>query len=191
MRNNLVGTPNQTAADTPQPNPSLTPEQFVEQLRVLRAQVIDVAPLTVGQRKLLRNQATLSGAVVQASINVIGASELITQAIGQPAGDVRQLVDESNRWTAAEDELRTMLNGIAGANLIRRQKIAVIAGHAYGLGRQLARDPENAVLVPHVAEVKRLRSLARRKKPAPQAPPAPPPTHVTPLTADAPETPKA
>jgi len=191
MRNNLVGTPNQTVADTPQPSPSLTPEQFVEQLRALRAQVADVAPLTAGQRRLLRHQADLPAAVVQASINVIGASELITQAVGQPAGEVRQLVDDSNRWTAAEDELRTMLNGIAGANLIRRQKIAVIAGHAYGLGRQLARDPENAVLVPHVAEVKRLRSIGRRKKPAPKAPPAPPPAHVTSPNPDTPETPKA
>src|ERR1700682_2093117 len=52
-------------------------------------------------------------------------------------------------------------------------------------------DPENAVLVPHVAEVKRLRSLARRKKHAPQAPPAPSPAPVTSLTAEAPETPKA
>jgi hypothetical protein len=42
---------------------------------------------------------------------------------------------------------------------------------AYLISQQLARDPNNAVLLPHVQEIKRIRGLARRKKkPAPQAP---------------------
>jgi hypothetical protein len=40
-----------------------------------------------------------------------------------------------------------MLNGVAGANLVRRQRIALIAGQAFNIGTQLARDPANAVLV--------------------------------------------
>jgi hypothetical protein len=32
-----------------------------------------------------------------------------------------------------------MLNGVAGANLIRRQRIAMIAGQAFNIGAQLAR----------------------------------------------------
>ncbi|HXA17250.1 MAG TPA: hypothetical protein VN380_09675 [Thermoanaerobaculia bacterium] len=89
---------------------------------------------------------------------------------------MRQLYDEANRWTAAEDELRSMLNGVAGANLIRRQRIAIVAG-AYSIGTQLARDPAHAVLVPHVLEVKRLKSFSRRKKaaPAPGTPQSPAP----------------
>ncbi len=66
-----------------------------------------------------------------------------------------------------------MLNGVAGANLIRRQRIALIAGQAFNIGTQLARDPANAVLVPHLQEVKRLKSVKRRKKAA-QAPGTPP-----------------
>ncbi|HEX7680765.1 MAG TPA: hypothetical protein VF713_21700 [Thermoanaerobaculia bacterium] len=99
------------------------------------------------------------------------------QAVGQPADVMRQLYDEANRWTAAEDELRSMLNGIAGANLIRRQHIALVAGRAYSIGTQLARDPAHAVLVPHVQEVKRLKSFNRRKKaaPAPGTPQSPAP----------------
>ena len=81
------------------------------------------------------------------------------------------MYDESNRWTAVEDELRTMLNGVAGANLIRRQRVVLIAAQAYNIGAQLARDPAYAVLVPHLQEIKRLRSFKRRKKAAP-APPA-------------------
>jgi hypothetical protein len=68
-------------------------------------------------------------------------------------------------------------NGVAGANLIRRQRVALIAGQAFNIGEQLARDPANAVLVPHLQEVKRLKSIKRRKKTAP-APGTPPP--VTP-----------
>jgi hypothetical protein len=38
-----------------------------------------------------------------------------------------------------------------------------VALQAYAIGQQLARDPENAGLVPHVLEVKRLKALRRRK----------------------------
>ena len=74
------------------------------------------------------------------------------------------MLDELARWRAAGDELRATLNGVDGANLVRRQKIAVIAGQAYLIASQLARVPENAELVPHVEAVKRLKALARRKK---------------------------
>ncbi|HXH38801.1 MAG TPA: hypothetical protein VNN08_09260, partial [Thermoanaerobaculia bacterium] len=135
-------------------------------------QMGEVTPLTTAQRKSLRRRAGTSNPILQASINVIGALPNVAQAVGQPADDVRQMYDEANRWTAVEDELRTMLNGVSSANLIRRQRIALIAGQAYNIGSQLARDPANAVLVPHVQEIKRLKSFSRRKKAA-QAPNTP------------------
>jgi hypothetical protein len=172
--------PNETngspAVDTPQPADMLTPEQVVDQLRTMRSRIAQVSPLTAEQRRILRLQGKLPEGVLQASINVIGASDNITSAVGQPAGEVRQMVDDSNRWTAVEDELRATLNGVAGANLVRRQKLALIAAQAYTIGKQLVRDPENAALVPHIAEVKRLRAIGRRKKqrtPQTPVPPAP------------------
>jgi len=164
-------------ADTPQTVPvsTLTPEAVVEALRTMRAEMGgDVTPLTVAQRKTLRDKTRMSNPVLQASINVIGALDNIAQAIGQPASDVRQMCDDANRWTAVEDELRSMLNGIASANLVRRQRITLIAAQAGTIGRQLVRDPANAILVPHVQELKRLKSFARRKKTA-QAPGTPQP----------------
>ena len=92
--------------------------------------------------------------------------------------DVRRLSDEANRWLVAEGELRAMLHGVAGANLVRRQRIALIAGQAFNIGTQLARDPANAVRVPHLEEVKRLKSIKRRKHPTP-APATPAPVPVT------------
>jgi hypothetical protein len=59
--------------------PPLTPEQFVEELRALRARIADVMPLTPAQRRLLRYQADLAEPVIHASINIIGASDLVTQ----------------------------------------------------------------------------------------------------------------
>lgn len=173
-------TPAAAAADVPQPAPMLAPEAVVEQLRAMRAQIGEVTPLTSAQKTLLRRRARTSNPVVQASINVIGALDGVSQAIGQPADDARKMVEEANRWTAVEDELRTMLSGVAGANLVRRQRIALMAAQAYGIGTQLARDPANAVLVPHVQEIKRLKSFARRKKApqAPASPPSPAPAHT-------------
>ena len=83
-----------------------------------------------------------------------------------------------------EDELRTMLNGIAGANLVRRQRIALITEQAYTIGSQLARDPAHAVLVPHVQEIKRLKSFSRRKKAAPAPNPPQSPAPGTPAPED-------
>ena len=80
-----------------------------------------------------------------------------------------------------------MLNGVAGANLIRRERIALIAGQAFNIGTQLARDPANAVLVPHLEEVKRLKSIKRRKHAAP-APPTPASPAPVPVTSKTPQT---
>jgi hypothetical protein len=167
------------AAEIPLMAPPLTPEAVVDGLRAMRAQIADVTPLTPQQRIALRNRAKTSNPVLQASINVIGALDNVSQALGQPASNVRQLYDEANRWTAVEDELRTMLSGVAGANLIRRQRVALLAAQAFTIGAQLARDPAHAVLVPHVQEIRRLKSFKRRKKAA-QAPgtPAPPEPQV-------------
>jgi hypothetical protein len=151
----------------------LAPEVVVEQLRVIRLQIGEVTPLTRAERQQLLRWAKTSNPVLQASINMIGAHDQLSQAVAQPADGVRRLYDEANRWTAVEDELRTMLEGVAGANLMRRERIALIAGQAYNIGTQLARDPANAVLRPHVEEIRRLKRSTRRRKAAePAAPPS-------------------
>lgn len=161
------------AAELPQALAMLEPEAVVEQLRAMRAQIGEVTPLTRSERRLLLRQAKTTNPVLQASINMIGAHDQVSLAVAQPADGVRRLYDEANRWTAVEDELRTLLEGVAGANLVRRQRIALIAGQAYNIGTQLARDPANAVLRPHVEEIRRLKRSTRRKKAgdATQSPP--------------------
>ena len=163
---------NTPGSSTPGPA-KLAPEAVIAQLRTIRSQIGDVEPLSKDQRSLVRRRIrTLAKPVVEASINVIGVLDNVSQAIGQPLGDVRQLQDESLRWEAVADEARAFLKGVEGANLIRRQRLAVIATQAYTIGVQLAKDPAKSVLVPHVEEVKRLKGASRRKR----ATPAPDPS---------------
>ena len=164
------------AAEVPQPAPQLAPEKVVEQLRTLRGQIGEVKSLTPQQRRGLTRKRT-PGHIVHASISVIGALDTVAQAIGQPADEVRQLVDELDRWTTVEDEMRAVLNGVSGANLVRRQRIEFLVAQAGVIGSRLALDPANEVLVSHVQEVKRLKRVSRRKKTAtpPETPPSPAP----------------
>jgi hypothetical protein len=181
MSTTVTNTPVASNPDTAK----LTPDEVIAQLRSMRSQIEEVAPLSKEQRKQLkqrlRNQPK---SVVEAAINVLGVLDNVSQAIGQPLDEVRQLQDDSIRWEAVADEVRAFLNGIEGANLNRRQQLALIAVQAYAIGTQLAKDPDKVVLVPHVEEVKRLKAVARRKKatPAPQTPaptPEPAPVPVT------------
>jgi hypothetical protein len=182
--------PNAPGTSTPDPA-KLPPEAVIEQLRIMQSQIEDVAQLSAAERKLVKKRLrSQTKPVVEASINVIGVLDNVSQAIGQPLDEVRQLQDDSLRWDAAAEAARAFVKGIEGANLNRRQRLALIGTQAYTIGSQLAKDPAKAALVPHVEEVKRLKAISRRKKtrqatqtPAPiPAPPTPVPAHDTSTT---------
>lgn len=176
--------PTAAAADTPQPPVKLTPEAILEQLRTMQSQMDEVTPLDKTQRKQLKRRTRRQpAAVVELSIGVISKSGTVAQAVGQPTDDVLQLQTDVGRWALVAAELRAFFQGVEGANLVRRERLAFIASQAFSFGSQLVRDPANADLVPQVEEIKRLKAVARRKKPAasPQSPsptPAPAPAPV-------------
>jgi hypothetical protein len=172
--------PTTPAAGTPQPNPQLTAEALVDQLRAIRTQLPENTPLTPKQRASMKKRLLTPDGVLQASINVIGVSDVVASAVGQPLDGVRSLQDESNRWTAVEDELKALLNSVSDANLVRKNRLALIAAQAYGVGTQLARNPVNVLVTPHVEEIKRLRKAASRKKPQPTTPENPAPAPQSP-----------
>jgi hypothetical protein len=179
MKSEVINnTINMNAAAEPQTAP--TPEQVIEQLRALRQTIADVRPLTVKERRALRARADVSNEIVQAQIGAIGASPAVGAALGHESEDVRVIGEEANRWLEVESEVKSLLAGIHGANLVRRQKLVLLSGQGYNIAAQLARDPEHAELVPHVEEVRRLKRLANRKKkssspgtPEPQPAPVP------------------
>jgi hypothetical protein len=176
MSNTVINT-----AVTPDPDPSrITAEGLIAELRNLRSRTNEVVPLPKEQRNLLKERLRkVSKTVVEASINVIGVLDILSEAIGQPLEEVRQLQDESLRWEAVADEVRAFLKSIESSNLMRHQRLAFVAAQAYTLGSQLAKDPAKAVLVPHVEEVKRLKAIARRKKTQTAPAPAPVPDPST------------
>jgi hypothetical protein len=176
---NSSTTPN-AAADTPQPQTPLTPDAAIEQIRSFRAQLPAVGTLTAKRRRALRNTSETSEPIVQASLNVIGVSDIVSAAIGLPLDDVRALQQAAILWKAVEDEVRSVLAGIAGANALRRQKLAELGQQAYAISSQVARVPANEVLVSHVEEIRRLKRIARRRKSSGTTPQQPAPAPSTP-----------
>ena len=142
----------------------LTPEAAIEQIRSFRAQIPAVAILNEEQRKLLRNTSQTAIPIVEASLNVIGVSDVVSSAVGRPLESVRTLQREAILWKAVEAEARSLVAGLAGANALRRDQLAVLGVNAYAVASQASRVPENEVLVSHVEEIRRLKKLARRKK---------------------------
>jgi hypothetical protein len=181
MSNNKVVQSQTLSAAETQPTVKLDPEALVEQIRLLRSQMEEVTPLTPAQRRTLRSQSrNQSDAMVAGSLSVLGALDSVALALGQQPEEVRQLQADWNRWAAVSGELRALLNGVDGANLVRRQRLALISAQAYSIGTQLVRDPANAVLVPHIQEMKRLKSFSSHKKRAQKAhAPTPNPAHDT------------
>jgi hypothetical protein len=162
----------QTAAD-PQPSPAaLTPEQLVEQIRALRSSIGALVSLTGVERERLRRATTrVSNDALQAQINIISGE--IETILDVDAAEVRRMVDEDNRWSAVEDEAKSLFDGLQGANLVRRHEIVLVASQASAIGSSLARSPKNVALASQVKEIRRIRRATLRKKPSQQQEPAP------------------
>jgi hypothetical protein len=157
------------------------PEQIVENLRLLRQHVPDFGPLPVPSAKSLRTTAAIPAELVLASINTVGASQHIAAAITTDAPTLLAEREDVARWSAVEDELRTMLEGVAAANLARRHRLGLAALQTYSIARQLVRKKEHADLLPHVENMRRANRFGRRRTPPqkvtpPQPAPVPVPT---------------
>src|ERR1051326_5803346 len=122
---------------TTQPAAPLSADAVIEQIRALRAQLPAVAALSVKERRALRSGATNSEPIVQSSLNVIGVSNNVASALGQPVENVRAMQQDAIVWKAVEEEARNFVAGIAGANAIRRQKLARLGAQAYLISSQL------------------------------------------------------
>lgn len=125
-----------------------------------------------------------------ASINAAGAAEAVQSALGRSDEELRQENDASVRWSAVENELRTLLANLTEMNTLRRQRVGLAALQTYSICQQLARDNAHASrLAPHIAEMRRLNKFGRGRK-AKLQPPTPAPTPApTPGPAPQPTTP--
>ena len=158
--------------------PLLTPEQVVEQLRAMQQQIPEFVQLPkTRDLQQLRRVANVDEAFTHEGISVVGASNVVQEAIGNTPEDLHHAEDEIARWAVVESELRAVLRGVIAANLVRRHRIGLAVLQAYNVSRQLVRQQEHAHLLPHVESMTRLRRFSRRrnKTVAPTQPPAPQP----------------
>jgi len=141
-----------------------TPEEVFQQLRAITEVLeADMTMLDSGTRKVLRDAARVPDEIVSRTIHVLGATEIMVQAIGMSGDQLQDLVKLSSRWSATESELRKLLAGVQGAKLARRHQIAKIVARVFLIAQQLAKDPAYGDLVTYVEEVKRIKSYDRRK----------------------------
>lgn len=144
-----------------------TPEQIVEQLRILRQHIPNFGPLTVTDAVLLRRAAHVHDDMLRAATNTVGASPFVSAAIGKDAEMLRNERMEVSRWSAVEDELKALYKGVAAANLARRHQLGLNALQTYFITRQLVRQREHADLLPHVAEMRRVNKFGAKRRPQP------------------------
>ena len=144
--------------------PQLTPDEFVARLHALMEQVPTPPLLTGAERKTAHNASRMSDEELTATAGMVWASDKVAQAVAKPGEDVRSIVADTYRWHPAEVELRSALRSMVDANLVRRKRATIIARQAYGIGIQLARDPENAEIAAHVEHIKRLKAAKGRRK---------------------------
>ena len=159
-------TPNAQPLADPTPAPTqVSPQAIVAQLRAIRETIPDYQQLPLADRRALQIVAKGNSTdFVQASINGVGASPVMQQALGQTPEELRQDTADAQSWSVVEDELRAMLEGVVAGNLVRFHRIGSSALAAYGLAKQLIRKPEHADLLPHVATMKKLNKFGSGKK---------------------------
>lgn len=152
----------------------LTPEELVQQLRTLRAQM-PPPPLPVKKIGATRLE-NVDPHFIQAAVNVVSASDAVSSAVGRTQEDLQQEIDTIARWTAAIDELRSLLREALTANAARRQRLGLAALQTYQISQQLTRDEKHDKLEAHVGEMKRTNRFgrARRSKAGQPATPQPP-----------------
>ena len=152
-----------------------TPEEIVEQLRILRQHIPDFGPLTVRDAAALRQAARVDDEMVRAATNTVGASTFVSGPIGKDASTLRLEREDVSRWSAVEDELQKMYKGVESSNLARRYRLGLSVLQAYAITRQLVRQKAHADLLPHFEEMRRVNKFKRKRAAQPADPPAPAP----------------
>jgi hypothetical protein len=165
------------SADPAPAAPATVQETLVAQLRAMRALIPDYTQLPTPEKKSLIVVAKGTDPdFVQASINSVGASTNVQQAIGQTPEQLRQDTADAQSWTVVEDEARALLNGITAGNLMRHYRIGKTALTTYAIATRLSQQEEHSDLLPHVATMKRLNRFGKKRVTKPATPPAPAPS---------------
>jgi hypothetical protein len=168
-----MSNPTKTAPDTAvetEPAVSVSPDEIVSELRAIRERIAALKEPVVASSPKSR-LAHVDANFVQASVNAVGVSDVAQLALGRTDEELRQDIDAAVRWSAVTDELRALLQAAAAVHTARRQRIGLAALQTYRICRELARDPKNAHLTAHIAEMRRLNQFGKARRKATPPPP--------------------
>jgi hypothetical protein len=160
-------------AETPQ---MLTPEEVVAQLRGIISSIPDYVPVPKATARARRAASHVRPQFVDSAMSAIDASASVRDALGVTTEQMRADVDQASRWSAVADVLREMLGAIDAAVLTRKYRVGLTSLTTYSISRELVRHPDQAILLPHLDNMKRTNRYGRHRKqatpptPAPQAP---------------------
>ena len=157
----------------PLPTEDMTAADYFRILRALRERLPEPKALEPGQASGRLAHVDIN--FVHATVNAAGSSEGVQKALGRTSEEMRGEIEQRVNWNAVADELKAILMAVNSANVIRSRRIGLTAVQTFNICQQLARDPNNAALVPHVEEMKRLNRFARKRRQRPQPAPAPAP----------------
>ena len=149
--------------DPDTPRETIDPQSLVDALRRYEAMVPDFQQLSNDKIIALRKAATLDPEWVQTALAAIDTSSTVQQALGTTFEELLREIGDINRWTAVEGELRAFLKGVSNASLVRRHRVGLKVLQAYGICRQLVRQPEHRDLIPVVQKLQQMNKLGKRK----------------------------
>ena len=158
--------------------PMFTPEEVLEQVRILRERIPDFVQLPNDRvMRNMRRKSKLNPEFAHEAIDAIGASPIVQSAIGNTPEELHQAEDEARGWASVENAVRGLLRGVTAGNVVRRERIAHAALQAYNVSTQLVKQEDHGDLLPHVERMKRVPKYGsrRRGKPAEEQPQPPQP----------------
>jgi hypothetical protein len=151
---------------------------LVEEIRALRQKIpnIVVIPAIRGERQQLAGAASVPADFVENTPVLAGKGTIV------PA-EAREQMEFAEAFGPVADEVEALMNFIRHLVTAARNKAGNDALTTYAHAKRLARRPEHADLVPHVADMRRaLGPKGRRKTKAKAEQPTPPVSPATPAT---------
>lgn len=133
----------------------IDPTELVAELRRLRERIPNYGQITNREAQSMVKVAHLDPAFVGAGISAIGTFPRAKEVVGWTGEELTVSQEAAARWTAVEDELSAMLQGVSAANLKRRHTIGTAVLFAYTIFRRLVKEDEHSNLIPYVGEMKR------------------------------------
>jgi hypothetical protein len=105
--------------------------------------------------------ARLSMDFIRAAFIAIAGSPQLLAILGRPLDNLRQDEEFVSEWTAVGDELRSLLNEVDTAVMLRRHRMGILALQTFQVTRQLVRDSSNANLLTHLEEMNRFNEFRK------------------------------